>query len=175
MAARLDNQVLNPYYYRNVTAIDTLDEFAALIGLPSDWEARYNEVLVRQDGSLLRRFNHFKDLPKSTNEATVRLNLLSLLATLSNYLGIEFDPKPKAPVIVGSLLADYEYDVRCDLATVTFVWIRNRTFWQSKSQQRRHFLYDTYGIRVLVVLRSCLPYTYSIVQPFCLYNSIGSC
>jgi hypothetical protein len=94
MAARLNNQVLNPYYYRNVTAIDTLDEFAALIGYPSDWEERYNEVLVRQDGSLLRKFNHFKDLPKGTNEATVRLNLLSLLATLSNYLGIEFDPKP---------------------------------------------------------------------------------
>ena len=45
-ASYLSHRLLNPHIYRNIKNVGTLDDLAALLNAPDEWEERYNQVIA---------------------------------------------------------------------------------------------------------------------------------
>jgi hypothetical protein len=105
------HRLLHPGVYRGLHAIDSLDEFAQLVGAPVDWEAKYNAAIALQNGVLLRNLNHFTGLPMDARESTIQSAFIALVGSLATNLGISITSDSEKAVIVGGILAHPEYDV----------------------------------------------------------------
>jgi hypothetical protein len=113
-ASNLSHRLLNPFIYRNIQNVGTLDALATLLGSPQDWETKYNQVVG--DGRIIRMLNRFIALPEDTSEADIQFQFAGLVSTIAYRLDVDLVPRSETKIIVGGILARYEYDVRskCD-------------------------------------------------------------
>jgi hypothetical protein len=109
-ASNMSHRLLNPHIYRNIRNVGTLEDLAALLDTPDDWEARYNQVIA--DGYLIRMLNHFRDLSDDTAEASIQYQFGGLVQFIASRLGIYLLSDSETKIIVGGILAQYQYDLR---------------------------------------------------------------
>jgi hypothetical protein len=109
-ASNLPHRVLNPYIYRNIKNVGPLDELARLLDTPSDWETKYNQVV--QDGYIIDQMNDFRNLSVNTLEADIQCQFGGLVSAIARSLDLRIRPSSETKVIVGGILARYQYDVR---------------------------------------------------------------
>jgi hypothetical protein len=113
-ASNLSHRLLNPFIYRNIQNVGTLDALATLLDTPDDWETNYNQIV--RDGRIIRMINRFIALPEDTLEADIQWQFGGLVSTIAYALDIDLVSSSETNIIVGGILARYEYDVRskCD-------------------------------------------------------------
>jgi hypothetical protein len=106
----MSHRLLNPFIYRNIKNVGTLNDLAALLDTPDDWEGRYNQVVA--DGRILSDMEDFRNLPDDTAESDIQWQFGGLVSIISVYVGIRIRPKSETKIIVGGILARYQYDLR---------------------------------------------------------------
>jgi hypothetical protein len=109
-ASNLSHRLLNPFIYRNIRAAGTLDELSSLLDTPKDWEVRYNKVVG--DGYIIDQMNDFRNLPDDTLESDIQSEFINLVGAIASRLRIRIRPKSDTKIIVGGILARYQYDLR---------------------------------------------------------------
>ena len=109
-ASNLSHRLLNPFIYRNIRSAGTLDDLAKLLDSPSDWEVRYNQVV--EDGRIIRKLNRFSELPEDTLESTIQMHFVGLVEAIAYALAVDLIPDSETKIIVGGILAHYQYDLR---------------------------------------------------------------
>jgi hypothetical protein len=109
-ASNLSHSLLNPYIYRNIQKVGTLNDLAALLDTPDDWEVRYTQVVA--DGYIIRMLNLFSALPDDVAESTIQFHFAGLVSCIAAGLGVTLLPDSETSIIVGGILARYQYDLR---------------------------------------------------------------
>ncbi|MFN7882021.1 MAG: hypothetical protein ACK5PF_03270, partial [bacterium] len=82
-ASNMSHRLLNAYIYRNIKKVGTLNDLAALLGTPEDWEERYNNVVA--DGLIVRYMEDFRNLPDDTAESDIRSDFIGLVSNIALY------------------------------------------------------------------------------------------
>ena len=113
-ASNLSHRLLNPFTYRNIQNVGTLDALATLLETPANWEESYNQIV--QNRLILGKFTRFTRLPENTLEADIQFQFTGLVEVIAISLGLTLDCSSETKIIVGGILARYEYDIRskCD-------------------------------------------------------------
>ena len=113
-ASNLSHRLLNPFIYRNIQNVGTLDALASLLDTPDDWESKYNQIV--RDGRIIRKLNRFSALPEDTLESDIQASFIGLVEAIAYRLDVDLVSRSGTKIIVGGILARYEYDVRsqCD-------------------------------------------------------------
>ena len=109
-ASNLSHRLLNPFIYRNIQNVGTLDALATLLDSPSDWEVKYNQVI--EDGYIIRKLNRFSSLPEDTLESDIQSRFIDLVGSIASRFGVDLDTSSETKIIVGGILARYQYDLR---------------------------------------------------------------
>jgi len=109
-ASNLSHRLLNPFIYRNIQTAGTLDDLASLLDTPHDWEVFYNQVVA--DGYIIEDMNDFRNLPDDTLESDIQSEFIGLVSSIASCLRIRIRPKSETKIIVGGILARYQYDLR---------------------------------------------------------------
>ena len=109
-ASNLSHRLLNPFIYRNIYTAGTLDDLASLLDTPDDWEVRYNQVVA--DGRIIRKLNRFSALADDAAEATIQSQFIGLVEAIADRLGVDLVSDSETKIIVGGILARYQYDLR---------------------------------------------------------------
>ncbi|KAH6581814.1 hypothetical protein BASA60_002230 [Batrachochytrium salamandrivorans] len=92
-ASNLSHRLLNPFIYRNIQNVGTLDDLAALLDTPDDWEVRYNQVV--DDGYIIDQMNRFRNLPDDTLESDIQLGFSLLVGSIATNLCVRIGSKIK--------------------------------------------------------------------------------
>jgi hypothetical protein len=109
-ASNLSHRVLNPHIYRNIQNLGTLDDLAILLETQLDWEERYNQVV--DDGYIVDKMNNFRNLQDNTPESDIQFEFSGLVEAIATSLRVRIRPKSETKIIVGGILARYQYDLR---------------------------------------------------------------
>ncbi|KAI9339391.1 hypothetical protein BDR26DRAFT_862349 [Obelidium mucronatum] len=109
-ASNLSHRLLNPHIYRHFKNAGTLVDLAVLLYTPDDWEERYNQVVA--DGDILRDLDDFRSLPDDTAESTIQWQFGGLVSAIARGLRVRIRPDSETKIIVGGILARYQYDIR---------------------------------------------------------------
>ncbi|KAH9246143.1 hypothetical protein BASA81_016338 [Batrachochytrium salamandrivorans] len=109
-ASNLSHRLLNPFIYRNIQNVGTLDDLAAFLDTPDDWEVRYNQVV--DNGYIIDQMNRFRNLPDDTLESDIQCEFIALVTLVAGGLLVRIGPRSKTNIIVGGILARYQYDLR---------------------------------------------------------------
>ena len=109
-ASNMSFQLLNPYIYRNIQNIGTLDQLAAMLNAPSNWNERYHQVIA--NGVVLGLMQHLCSLPRETFESRIQAQFTGIVSTIASYLELLLLAKSETRIIVGGILARHEYDLR---------------------------------------------------------------
>ena len=112
-ASKLNHKVLHPYLFRRVRKIESLDYLASMLGAPSDWLQKY-EQLVAECKSVYARFKRLVDLPDSALETEIHEAFSELVLYVASALGIDVFCSRDEKVIVGGILVRPEYDLRSE-------------------------------------------------------------
>jgi hypothetical protein len=110
MASKLSHRLLNPFIYRNIQNVGSLDQLAILLDAPPDWEVRYDHV--KRNSIIQRQFEVFRNLDDDTHEPRIQLMFSAIVSLIALLLGIYVYPRSQQKIIVGGILANHEYDVR---------------------------------------------------------------
>jgi hypothetical protein len=109
-ASNLSHRLLNPFIYRNIQTAGTLDDLASLLDTPHDWEVFYNQVVA--DGRIIRKLYRFSALADDAAESDIQSRFIDIVQTIAYALGVDLDTSSETKIIVGGILARYEYDLR---------------------------------------------------------------
>ena len=109
-ASNMSHRLLNPFIYRNIQNVGSLNDLARMLESPLDWEAQYNRVV--QDGRILRKTNMFRSLPEETPESYIQFEFASIVSQVALYLEIGLRSLSETKIIVGGILSRYQYDIR---------------------------------------------------------------
>jgi hypothetical protein len=151
----LTHRQLNPYIYRNIKEISALDELASLLDTPPDWETTYLHVV--QSDNIIEKLNHFHALPPETLEATIQSRFIGLVSSIAARLDLFLLEGSETPIVVGGLLARYQYDLRSK-TDPHFMNASNQNLIASEVKTDRAFdmedmwYHDCRGIQVLSAL-----------------------
>ena len=111
-ASHISHKLLNPYLYRNVKDLGSLDDFAQFIGAPTSWEYTF-EQKVRWSPVVFKQFRDLQKLPDNAPEALIQECLSSLMLSLGACLANgDLYARRETQVIVGGILAREEFDIR---------------------------------------------------------------
>ena len=109
-ASNLTHKLLNPFIYRNIQNVGTLNDLAALLDTPDDWEVRYNQII--SDGHIITALNHFRNRSFETLEKVIQSSFIGLVSSIASRLCVDICQEIETPIIVGGILSKYEYDLR---------------------------------------------------------------
>jgi hypothetical protein len=109
-ASNLSHRLLNPFIYRNIHTAGTLDDLSSLLDTPDDWEVRYNQVVA--DGRIIRKLNRFSALADDAAESDIQSQFIGLVEAIAYALDIDLISSSETKIIVGGILARYQYDLR---------------------------------------------------------------
>ncbi len=109
-ASNLSHRLLNPHIYRNIQKVGTLQELAILLETPLDWEDRYNQIV--EDGYIIYKMILFRSLEDNTSESDIQSAFIGLVEIIARGLPVPVIPKSETKIIVGGILARYQYDLR---------------------------------------------------------------
>ena len=110
-ASQLKHQLLNPYIYMNLKKIDTLNDLASLLDTPSDWEDTYQQKIAT-NADVIGHLNRLRSLPDGTTENIIQIKFEYLVIRIAFILGIRLGLDSETNIIVGGILAKYEFDLR---------------------------------------------------------------
>ncbi|KAI3635361.1 hypothetical protein MIR68_006927 [Amoeboaphelidium protococcarum] len=122
-ASQMHHLVLNPFLYRGLQPIATLDDLAGLVGAPSHWSEICDQK-VMGDVVVDLIYRDFVGLDESTSEIIVESMFERLVNRIGDCLGTLIYHRPQIPFIVGGILARSQYDIRG----------RSDTIFQDRSQ-----------------------------------------
>ena len=154
-ASNLSHRLLNPFIYRNIQNAGTLDNLARLLDTPDDWEARYNQVVA--DGYIIRKLNRFSAMADDAAESDIQSEFAGIVHTISDRLAIDLISKSETKIIVGGILARYQYDLR-SRTDPHFLNTSGLNLIASEAKTHRTFglgemwYHDSRGIQVLSAL-----------------------
>ena len=109
-ASNMSHRLLNPFIYRNIKNVGTLNDLAALLDTPDDWEARYNQVVA--NGYIINQMDSFRNLPHDTLESDIQSEFIGIVIAIASNLFVPIRSKSETKIIVGGILARYQYDLR---------------------------------------------------------------
>ena len=109
-ASNLSHRLLNPFIYRNIQTAGTLDDLATLLDTPDGWEVRYNQIVG--DGYIIDQMNDFRNLPDDTLESDIHSEFINVVGSIASRLRVRIRSKSETKIIVGGILARYQYDLR---------------------------------------------------------------
>ncbi|KAI3643818.1 hypothetical protein MP228_009982 [Amoeboaphelidium protococcarum] len=116
-ASQLQHLVLNPYLYRGLQQITSLEHLAEIVGAPSTWFGTYTENVM--NNALIRRYlRNFVDLEDNSPKIVVQSAFDDLVRYIGFQLGISVTSSYSSPFVVGALFADPTYDVRGQSDTI---------------------------------------------------------
>jgi hypothetical protein len=113
--SNLSHLHLNPFIYRSIQSAGTLTDLARLLDTPGDWEERYDSVVA--DGYIIHSLNLFRDLADDNAESNIQSQFNGLVAAIARSLGIDSDSESETKIIVGGILARYQYNLRSKTGT----------------------------------------------------------
>lgn len=106
---KIPYSVFNPHIYQLVNDAGSLKDIARLLKAPEGWEDTCNQVLQHQGVS-----NALEDLKsldeERTSEIDVQIAIIRLVTLVSDSLLLKTRSRSEHKVVVGGLLAKYEYD-----------------------------------------------------------------
>ncbi|KAI3646059.1 hypothetical protein MP228_008987 [Amoeboaphelidium protococcarum] len=123
-ASKIQHVVLNPYLYRGLKPINSLNDLASLVGAPLDWYQIY-EQKVASDHLVKRLYRKLVSLEENVSENVVQTAFGSLVIRIGTCLGISVEHFHQESYIVGGILANSEYDIRGRLDSVFNGWSGN--------------------------------------------------
>ncbi|KAH6584277.1 hypothetical protein BASA61_007555 [Batrachochytrium salamandrivorans] len=109
-ASNLSHRLLNPFIYRNIQNVGTLDDLATLLDTPDDWEVRYNQIV--DNGYIIDRMNRFRNFSDDTLESYIQSEFSALVNLVAGGLLVRICAGSETKIIVGGILARYQYDLR---------------------------------------------------------------
>ena len=107
-ASELDYKLMNPYIYRGIHRIGSVEVLAHLLGTPPIWELKFHE-LIETDTMIRSSFEEFHSLPPETPEGMIEGELISLVVMMATKLGVCSKACLEGRVIVGGFLANANY------------------------------------------------------------------
>ncbi|EPZ36494.1 hypothetical protein O9G_005506, partial [Rozella allomycis CSF55] len=135
-ASKMPHRLINPYIYRNIQNLGTLDDLAVLLDTPDDWEQRYNRIVT--DGRIIRKLNRFISLPDDAHEADIQFSFAGLVQVIATYLDLDLQSSSETKIIVGGILARYQYDLRSK-TDPHFFGINGKNLIASEAKTHRTF------------------------------------
>ena len=109
-ASKLSHRLLNPFIYRNIKNVGTLNQLSILLDAPEDWETHYNQV--RGNYVVNNQLEEFRNLADDTYEPRIQSMLNTIVSLIGGLLGVVVYARSEKKIIVGGILAKHEYDVR---------------------------------------------------------------
>ena len=111
IASKMNYKLLHPLFYCDLKELGTLDNLATLVNAPTDWEARYDRVLARNE-TIGRSLNKLIALPEGTSEADVSCAFSHLVFAMAVILEVHVTARAETPIAVGGLLVDKKLFLR---------------------------------------------------------------
>ena len=154
-ASRLSHRLLNPYIYKTIQDVGGLNGLVTLLNVPDNWEDTYNDLI--SDGLLIESLNDLSAMDNTEPESYVQGSFNSLVISICTLLGMAIRPRFGTKIIIGGILAKYEYDLR-SMTDAHFQTFNGINFIASKVPRNRSFPLDTVwyhdsrGIQVLSAL-----------------------
>jgi hypothetical protein len=65
-----------------------------------------------EDGYIIDQMNDFRNLQDNTPESDIQSTFIGLVGGIASRLSIRIHPKSETKIIVGGILAKYQYDLR---------------------------------------------------------------
>lgn len=110
-ASKINNDVLNPYLYRGLREISSLDHLADLLGVGQEWHAEFQDVARNRE--IIAMFNYFRTLDENVLENVIESTFESIVMALASKIELKYPLKHgQTSVIVGGFLAKHELDVK---------------------------------------------------------------
>jgi hypothetical protein len=109
-ASKISHQALNPYVYRQIQPIRSLDALATLLKAPEDWQQSSAAVVATDH--IVALFDIFRRLPVESPEKVVESVFTTIVQDVSRCLTMNLLHFYETKVIVGGLLVRHDYDVR---------------------------------------------------------------
>jgi hypothetical protein len=106
-ASYMSHRLLNPYVYRNIRNLGTLQDLADLLNTPNDWESHYNRV-IRIDSKM----DEFENLPEDAPEIDIQSVFLELVVLVVFCPRVKLVTRQQTKIVMGGILARYPYDLR---------------------------------------------------------------
>ena len=109
-ASNLSHRLLNPYIYRNIKEIESLNHLATLLETPNEWESIFNTLMSKR--IIAEEFQIFNELPDDASEARIQNCFIGLVDYISALLDMNVILDSSTKIIVGGILAKHPYDLR---------------------------------------------------------------
>jgi hypothetical protein len=135
-ASKLDHYALHPALYRNIKNLDTLDDFASLIGVQSNWREIYN-AKVCGNSFVELVLKTYAQLPDDSSEDNIENTIILLVNSVAISLMKQIYAW-KSKVIVGGMLAESQYDILS--ATDTFFTVDGVKVLSTEMKTAKTFL-----------------------------------
>ena len=167
-ASHMSHRLLNPLIYRNIRNVGTLNDLAVLLDAPDDWEDRYNHQVVA-DEDIIWDMDRFRNLSDETAEADIQFQFGGLVAAIARSLRVRVRASSETKIIVGGILARYEYDLRSK-TDPHFLNTKDLNLMASEVKTHRTFApgdmwyHDSRGIQVLSALYAFNAPTFLLTQ-----------
>lgn len=116
----MDHRVLHPALFCQIQKLDSLDQLAQMVGAPSDWEAKY-EQLIPGNETIQEYFTDFRNLPESAPENVVQSAFYNLFFSIRYYTKSFGQYMQGKPCVVGGLLASEEYDILTESGYIVYL------------------------------------------------------
>jgi hypothetical protein len=112
-ASHMNYKLLHPSFYCDVNNLGDLNDLAALVNAPTDWEQTYDRLIATNE-SVIGNFNLLQGLPDFALEANVSAQFAQLVASMAQLLHVLLSPLAQTPITVGGLLLDKSLFLRSD-------------------------------------------------------------
>ncbi|KAI3630170.1 hypothetical protein MIR68_011605 [Amoeboaphelidium protococcarum] len=123
-ASQMMHLVLNPFLYRSLQPIDSLDALAAIVGAPTNW-LDIAEEKVLNNPIIRRLYRVLTSIDFSGSESAIQDSFDVLVAQIGSCLGITVQYIHNQSFIVGGVLARSKYDIRGRSNTIFKGWSGN--------------------------------------------------
>lgn len=154
-ASKLQYHCLNPFIYRRIGPIGSLDDLSAMLESPPDWAITFANIT--KDCVLQRQLDAFRSRAFESAEASVQAQFMQIVTTIAARVGIEIFAEAQTPVEVGGFLARYDLNIRGDTdCNFPNVMGRNLVAAEAKSAKKfamgEKWYHSSRGVQVLLTL-----------------------
>ena len=112
-ASKMKHHLLHPALFRHIQGLETLDDFAQMVGAPLDWKEQYERALEDRGGPVQRAVRRFRGLLENAPETEVQNGFSEIVMKMDVALQLgELVLNSDTKVVVGGILAYSQYDLR---------------------------------------------------------------
>ena len=110
--SKMSHDTMHPALYRNLKGLESLDKLAELLGVPVDWEQKFNAVYEGEESGRRRLLHAMHSLRSAEDEPDLSAKWISLVQTVAVVFGFRTESSYQRRVPAGGLLAISELFVR---------------------------------------------------------------